>query len=112
MARNRAYRHGSDRGHRRDLALVLLGMSVEIKASCVICGTVRNTVEEDTWFFVGGPHACVHLCSRKCLVEYAQRLRPLLLTDRCPHCLKLNSYLSDQRSVTCAHCKTEWKPTK
>lgn len=43
-------------------------------ARCAICGAHRDLVTVDTWFFVGGPKACKHVCSRECLAIFAQRL--------------------------------------
>ena len=78
----------------------------ELKASCVICGTVRDLVAEDTWFFVGGPMACVHLCSRGCLLEYSKALQPKLKSVLCPECGKIVSFSEGELEVCCGRCET------
>lgn len=85
-------------------------MSPEIRAACVICGTVRDLVADDTWFFVGGPRACTHVCSRGCLLEYAKKLQQSLQSAACPQCGKLVSFIAPIVKLHCGRCDTYWKP--
>ena len=57
-------------------------MSDHLLPICTVCGAQRNIVTEDTWFFVGGPTGCKHVCSRACLIVYARRL----VSTLCPKC--------------------------
>jgi hypothetical protein len=44
-------------------------------ARCAVCEAPRTVaIVADTWFFVGGPNACKHVCSRECLVKFVQSL--------------------------------------
>ena len=41
------------------------------RTPCAVCGSQRDLDCEDTWFFIGGPRACKHICSRACLLKFA-----------------------------------------
>jgi hypothetical protein len=43
---------------------------------CEVCGSTRDLETEDTWFFIGGPSACKHVCSRACLLKFAYSQLP------------------------------------
>jgi hypothetical protein len=45
-----------------------------IIAICAVCGAPRTCSTEDTWFFMGGPKACKHVCGRSCLVKFIEAL--------------------------------------
>jgi hypothetical protein len=41
---------------------------------CAICGAEKDLVNEETWFFIGGPSASKVLCSRECLIQFINSL--------------------------------------
>jgi hypothetical protein len=51
--------------------------------NCAVCGGPCHMVEGATWFFIGGPKECVHVCSRDCLVQWATK-RFLEKDNQCP----------------------------
>ncbi len=65
----------------------MIGGKPIVIARCAVCSAPRTCSTKDTWFFIGGPNAYKHVCSRECLVKFVQSLPdravpPLARLDR------------------------------